>query len=222
MTDPMLPIPAYGKVRRSPRAHYDRETILPILDSGLVAHVGFVLDGRPMVMPMAYARIGDTLYIHGAKAARIIKKPEDRAPVCLTVTHIDELVIARSAFHHSVNYRSVVVHGALRPITDLAEKESALAAVTDHILPGRWDEVRPMTDKELRSTGVLAIDIEAASAKSRTGPPIDDDADYALPIWAGVLPVSPAFTAPLSDPKLAAGIDVPLSVTKAMSNFSTK
>ena len=127
----LFEIQKHNKIRNSLRAHYDTEMVYAILDKGLVAHVGFVIDGRPMVMPMAYARIGDTLYIHGAKAARIIKKPEERAPVCLTVTHIDGLVVARSAFHHSVNYRSVVVHGQLRAVTDRVEKEAALVAVTN-------------------------------------------------------------------------------------------
>lgn len=210
----------HNKVRYSPRAHYDRETILPILDTGLVAHVGFVLGDLPMVIPMAYARIEDTLYIHGAKAARIIKKPEERARVCLTVTHIDGIVAARSAFHHSMNYRSVVVHGWLRRITDAAEKEAALVAVTDHILPGRWDEVRPMTEKEFKSTGVLAVDIETASAKIRKGPPVDEDEDYELPVWAGVLPTPTIVTEPVEDPKLPSGIERPASLKAAEEKFS--
>lgn len=222
MTDPMFPQKKHNKVRYSPRAHYDRETILPILDTGLVAHVGFVLDDLPMVIPMAYARIEDTLYIHGAKAARIIKKPNEQARVCLTVTHIDGIVVGRSAFHHSMNYRSVVVHGWLRRITDRNEKEAALIAVTDHILPGRWDEVRPMSEKEFKSTGVLAIDIETASAKIRKGPPVDEDEDYALPIWAGVIPTPVTCDTPIDDPKLAEGIAQPASLVAAECKFSVQ
>lgn len=213
---------SYGKIRYSTRAHYDRDTVFPILDCGLVAHVGFVLDSRPMVIPMAYVRIDETLYIHGAKAARIIKAGATTVPACLTVTHIDGLVVARSAFNHSVNYRSVVVHGEMRNVTDSVEKLQALKAVTNYLLPDRWDEVRPMTNKELQSTGMLAVDIETAAAKIRQGPPIDDDADYDLPIWAGVLPVAQTLDAPEVDPKLPAGIEAPASVAAARLKFSAK
>lgn len=211
---------SYGKIRYSTRAHYDRDTVFPILDCGLVAHVGFVLDSRPMVIPMAYVRVDETLYIHGAKAARIIKAGATTAPVCLTVTHIDGLVVARSAFNHSVNYRSVVVHGELRNVTDIEEKRHALVAVTNYLLPERWEEVRPMTDKELQSTGVLAVDIETAAAKIRQGPPIDDDEDYDLPIWAGVLPVTQSMGAPVADPRLLDGVEVPASIAAAQKKFS--
>ena len=211
---------AYGKIRYRTRAHYDRDTVFPILDSGLVAHVGFVLDSRPMVIPMAYVRIGEVIYIHGAKAARIIKAGASTAPVCLTVTHIDGLVAARSAFNHSMNYRSVVVHGQLRNVTDDAEKLSALTAVTNYLMPDRWDEVRPMTDKELKSTGVLAVEIETAAAKIRQGPPIDEDEDYDLPIWAGVLPVEQSLGESETDPRLPRGIEAPASVAAAQQKFS--
>lgn len=210
----------YNKVRVSKRAAYGCAAVHTILDSGLVAHVGLILDGRPFVLPMAYARCGETLYIHGAKAARLIKKPAESAPVCLTVTHIDALVVARSAFHHSVNYRSVVVHGALRQITSASEKEAALVAVTNHLLPGRWDEVREMKQKEFNATGVLAIDIESASAKTRSGPPVDDDADYALPVWAGTVPVSTQLGAPIPDPKLMPEAQAPASIEKAHRKFT--
>jgi len=214
-------IPKHAKVRVSKRAHYDRETVHAILDVGLVAHVGFVMDERPMVIPMAYSRDGDTLYIHGAKAARIIKKNKS-VPACLTVTHIDGLVVARSAFHHSVNYRSVVVHGQLRDVTDVDEKEKALVLVTNHLLPGRWDEVRPMNKKEFGATGVLALDIEAASAKIRTGPPVDDDEDYELPIWAGVLEASQSLGGVTVDPKNIADQEPPsLELARRKFNGST-
>jgi len=214
----MTTIPKHAKIRVSKRAHYDRETVHAILDKGLVAHVGFVLDERPMVIPMAYARDGDILYIHGAKAARIIKKNKS-VPACLTVTQIDGLVIARSAFHHSVNYHSVVVHGQLRDVTDTDEKERALVLVTNHILPGRWDEVRPMTEKELKSTGVLALEIESASAKIRSGPPVDEDEDYALPIWAGVLEANQGLGATVDDPKNITDIE-PASIELARAKFA--
>ena len=215
----MTDIPKHAKIRVSKRAHYDAETVHDILDKGLVAHVGFVLDDRPMVIPMAYARDGDILYIHGAKAARIIKKNKS-VPACLTVTHIDGLVVARSAFHHSVNYRSVVIHGHLRDVTDLEEKEKALVLVTNHLLPGRWDECRPMTEKEFKSTGVLALKIEAASAKIRTGDPVDDDEDYGLPIWAGVLPIHTKISAPYDDGKIN-GATLPQSLADAKDKFET-
>ncbi|MEP3280390.1 MAG: pyridoxamine 5'-phosphate oxidase family protein [Stappiaceae bacterium] len=220
MNTPAFPIEAYSKVRNSTRAHYDRQTILPILDSGLMAHVGFVIDGRPMVIPMAYARIGDVLYIHGAKATRIIKKQEDRAAACVTITLLDGLVVGRSAFHHSANYRSVVVHGLLRPVIDEVEKEQALIAITNHLLPGRWDEVRPMNEKELKSTGVLALDIQSASAKIRQGQPIDEDEDYDLPYWGGVVPVTQSLGQPLDDGRLAEGAEVPASLSLAQKKFA--
>jgi len=220
MSDKTFPIKPYSKIRYNKRAHYDRETVLPILDKALFAHVGLIIDQRPTVIPMAYARIDDTLYLHGAKATRLIKKPQDSAPACVTVTHFDGIVIARSAFHHSVNYRSVVVHGQIRKVLDDAEKEAALIAVTNHILPGRWDEVRPMNAKEFKSTGVLALDIETASAKIRSGPPIDEEADYTLPVWAGVLPVDTFFETTIPDPQNLKGLTEPPSIKAAKSKFS--
>ncbi len=214
----MKNIPKHAKIRVNKRAHYDRETVHSILDCGLVAHVGFSLDDRPMVIPMAYARDADTIYIHGAKAARIIKKNKS-VPACLTVTHIDGLVVARSAFHHSVNYRSVVVHGRLREVTDETEKERALILVTNHLLPERWDEVRPMTAKEFKATGVLALDIEAASAKIRTGPPVDDEEDYAIPIWAGVLGVETRLVTSETDSRSLVS-DEPNSLALARTKFN--
>ena len=215
----MTDIPKHAKIRVNKRAHYDRETVHAILDCGLVAHVGFVMDGRPMVIPMAYARDGDTLYVHGAKAARIIKHNKS-VTACLTVTHIDGLVVARSAFHHSVNYRSAVIHGQLRDVTDPIEKEKALILVTNHLLPGRWDEVRPMNKKEFGATGVLALEIEAASAKIRTGPPVDDEADYQLPVWAGILPIQTKIGEAYDDGKIG-GAAYPQSLSLAKSKFET-
>lgn len=220
MNAPTFPIEPFAKVRNSIRAHYDRDTILPILDAGLIAHVGFVIDERPMVIPMAYARIDDILYIHGAKATRIIKKQADQTPACMTVTHVDGLVVGRSAFHHSANYRSVVVHGLIRHVADKEEKEQALIAITNHLLPGRWDEVRPMNEKEFKSTGVLALDIQSASAKIRQGQPIDEDDDYDLPYWGGVLPVTQSIGQPIDDGRLAEGTTVPASLALAQKKFA--
>lgn len=221
-------LPPYAVARQGRRARYDAASVHAILDAGLVAHVGFVADGRPMVIPMAYGRDGDTLFIHGATTTRIIRGvaedvAEDVAKdvqVCLTVTLIDGIVAARSAFHHSVNYRSVVVHGAARHVTDPAEHDHALRVITEHLLPGRWDEVRPMLAKERKATGVLAVRIAAASAKIRTGGPVDDDADYALPVWAGVLPVTTAIGRPIDDGRVAEDTPPPPSLAAARRKFA--
>ncbi len=205
-----------NKVRVSKRAAYDRETVHAILDDGLVAHVGFEDKDWPMVIPMIYARIGETLYLHGAKAARFAKALGKGVPVCITVTLLDGLVLARSAFHSSVNYRSVVVHGFAHTVTDPDEKAKALTEVTDRIAPGRWDEAREMNDKELKSTGVISVSIEHAAAKVRTGGPIDDDEDYDLPIWGGVVPVRQVFDAPEDDGRLVEGVDIPESVSQIL------
>lgn len=211
-----------NKVRKGDRANYDRETVHAILDAGLVAHAGFADDAGagqpwPMVIPMIYARIGETLYLHGAKAARFNKALGKGIPACVTVTHIDGLVLARSAFHSSVNYRSVVVHGMAHPVSDRDEKIAALARVTDHLAPGRWDEARAMNDKELASTGVIAVPIEHAAAKIRTGGPKDDEEDYALPIWAGVVPIRQVMGEPEDDGRIAGDARVPDSVLQAMA-----
>jgi nitroimidazol reductase NimA-like FMN-containing flavoprotein (pyridoxamine 5'-phosphate oxidase superfamily) len=201
-----------NKVRRPDRGGYSHEAVFAVLDEGLVAHVGFIHDGRPVVMPMAYARIDETLYIHGAKAARFAKTMGRGVPVCLTVTHTDGIVVARSAFHCSMNYRSAVVHGAAQFVIDPEEAEAALAAITDHLVPGRWAESRPMIDKELRATAVLRVEIEAASVKSRAGQPVDDEEDYDLPLWGGVIPVRQAIGLPQGDDRLLPGVELPVSV----------
>lgn len=215
---------AYGKstlnrVRKSDRAHYDRETVHAILDAAPIVHIGFVDKDWPMVIPMIHARIGETLYLHGAKAARFAKVLGKGVPVCVTATLIDGLVLARSAFHSSMNYRSVVVHGMARLVEDADEKTEAVTAITDHVAPGRWDETRPMTDKELQSTGVIAVPIQQAAAKVRTGGPIDDDEDYALRIWGGVVPVRLALGEPQDDGRLVDGVDMPPSVAAAKLNY---
>jgi uncharacterized protein len=195
-------------VRRAPaRAVYDRDAIDAILDDALVAHLGFVDDGQPYVIPTLHARIGDTVYIHGSSASRAIRALGSGIPACLTVTLVDGLVLARSAFHHSINYRSVVVLGTCTAVEGPEQREAALEAFTERLVPGRWDEVRPPTAKELKGTRVLAMALDECSAKARTGPPIDDDEDYELPVWAGVVPLQTVARAPVPDPKLADGIE---------------
>jgi nitroimidazol reductase NimA-like FMN-containing flavoprotein (pyridoxamine 5'-phosphate oxidase superfamily) len=196
------------RVRRVPnRADYTRETIDAILDEALVAHLGFSVDGQPYVIPTLHARVGDIVYVHGSSASRMIRSLTGGLPACLTVTLVDGLVLARSAFQHSMNYRSVVVLGEARPVEGVDERLAALEAFTERLVPGRWDEVRPPTAQELKGTRVLAFDLDEASAKVRTGPPVDDDEDYELDVWAGVVPLTlqPGPLAP--DPLLGDGIE---------------
>ena len=178
------------QVHRLPkRGVYDRDAVYRILDEGLVCHVGFVADGKPMVIPTGYGRQGETLYVHGSTASRMFRALGKGADVCVTVTLVDGLVLARSAFHHSMNYRSVVIFGKATVLEDPAAKREALHVFTQHVAPGRWEEIRQPSEKELQATTVLSIPLEEVSAKVRTGPPIDDEEDYALPVWAGVLPL---------------------------------
>jgi uncharacterized protein len=178
------------QVKRLPkRGHYDRETVYQILDSAFVCHVGFCVDGQPFVIPTNYGRAGEVLYLHGSAASRMLKTLSTGVPVCVTVTHVDGLVLARAAFHHSVNYRSVVILGTARFVDDPAEKMEALRIFTDHVVKGRWDDVRPPNEQEMKATTVLALPLEEVSAKVRTGGPVDDEEDYALPVWAGVMPL---------------------------------
>ena len=198
------------QVKRLPkRGHYDRETVYAILDAGFVCHVGFNADGQPYVIPTNYGRAGDTLYLHGSAASRMLRTLSGGVPVCVTVTHVDGLVLARSAFHHSVNYRSVVILGTARLVEDPAEKMEALRVFTEHVLKGRWDDVRQPTEQELKGTTVLALPLEEVSAKVRTGGPVDDEADYALPVWAGVLPLETVAQPPQPDARLKAGTPLP-------------
>jgi len=198
------------QVKRLPkRGKYDHETVYSILDSGFVCHVGFNADGQPYVIPTNYGRSGDTLYLHGSAASRMLRTLSEGVPVCVTVTHVDGLVLARSAFHHSVNYRSVVILGTARLVEDPAEKMEALRIFTEHVMKGRWDDVRQPTEQELKGTTVLSLPLEEVSAKVRTGGPIDDEADYALPVWAGVLPLETVPKAPLPDARLKTGTPVP-------------
>ena len=201
------------QVRRLPkRAVYDREAIYRILDEGLVCHVGFVVDGQPVLIPTGYGRDGDTLYVHGSAASRMLRDLAKGVEVSIAVTLLDGLVLARSAFHHSMNYRSVVIFGTAAVVEDETTKRQALRAFTEHIAPGRWQEVRPPTESELKATTVLAIPLEEVSAKVRTGPPLDDEDDYSLPVWAGVLPLKLRPEHPVADSKLSASIEVPDNV----------
>jgi nitroimidazol reductase NimA-like FMN-containing flavoprotein (pyridoxamine 5'-phosphate oxidase superfamily) len=188
------------RVRRRPaRGAYDREVIDAILDEGLVCHVGFVHDGQPYVVPTTYARVGDLLYVHGAAASRMLRVLAEGVPVCVTVTLLDGLVLARSAFHHSMNYRSVVVLGVAAEVIDEAERLRALRAIVEHVVPGRWPVVRPPTSQELRATSVLRLPLAEASAKIRTGGPLDDAEDLARPVWAGHVPLRLVPLAPVAD-----------------------
>ena len=198
------------KVKRLPaRGHYDRETINGILDEGFICHVGFVVEKQPYVIPTGYARVDDQLYIHGSAASRMLRNLSKGIEVCVTVTLIDGLVLARSAFHHSINYRSVVILGKATLVEDPEEKDKALEALTEHIVPGRWADVRWPTELELKATTVLRLPIEEASAKVRTGDPKDDEEDYAMDVWAGVLPLTLETGAPANDARLDSSIAVP-------------
>jgi nitroimidazol reductase NimA-like FMN-containing flavoprotein (pyridoxamine 5'-phosphate oxidase superfamily) len=197
-------------VRRLPkRGHYDAATLHAVLDAGLIAHVGYVVDGQPYVTPTAYWREGDRVYWHGSSASRMLRRVAGGVPVCLTVTHLDGLVLARSGFHHSMNYRSAMLLGTAEKIHDQAAKEKALEAFIERIAPGRSAGLRPMTALELKATTVLRMPIDEASAKIRTGPPGDDEEDYALPIWAGVVPIRQVVGPIEPDPRLLPGTDLP-------------
>jgi hypothetical protein len=208
----MQPAPASERtrVRRRPeRARYDAATIRAILDEGLVCHLGFVSGGQPSVIPTTYARRGDHLYVHGSAASRTLREVAKGLPVCVTVTLLDGLVLARSAFHHSMNYRSVVILGRAVEVADPEEKLFALEAIVEHVLRGRWSEVRPPTDQELRATTVLRLPLDEASAKVRAGGPLDDQEDLALGCWAGVIPLRLRAEEPIRDPMLRRDIATP-------------
>lgn len=203
------------QVRRLPdRGKYDAETVHRILDAAFVCHVGFVVNEQPFVIPTNFGRAGDLLYLHGSSASRMLKTLAGGIAVCVTVTLVDGLVLARSAFHHSVNYRSVVILGRAALVETSEEKMNALHAFTEHVMRGRWRDVRPPTDLELKATTVLALRLAEVSAKIRTGPPKDDAEDYALPIWAGVLPLPVVPGAPIADPKLNPGLEPPENVRR--------
>ena len=202
------------QVKRLPkRGKYDADTVYKILDEAFVCHVGFAVDGQPFVIPTNFGRVGDTLYLHGSAASRMLRTLGQGIPVCVTVTLVDGLVLARSAFHHSVNYRSVVILGTAKLVEDPNEKMEALRLFTEHIMRGRWDEIRWPNEQEMKGTTVLALSLEEVSAKVRVGGPVDDEEDYSLPVWAGVLPLSQTTGAPVPDTRLNEGTPVPGYIT---------
>src|SRR5277367_1513931 len=204
---------ARTRLKRLPkRASYDLDAVYSILDTALVCHVGFAIDGQPYVIPTLHVRIADRLYIHGSAASRMLGAAAEGTPLAVTVTHIDGLVLARSAFHHSVNYRSAVILGAATLVTDPTEKLAVMKGLIDHVAPGRWDHIRQPNERELAATSVLSIQIVEASAKLRSGDPLDDEADYALPIWAGQIPIVTRTTAPVADVRLDVSTPVPAHV----------
>jgi nitroimidazol reductase NimA-like FMN-containing flavoprotein (pyridoxamine 5'-phosphate oxidase superfamily) len=195
--------------RRPARGSREWATIAEILDAGILANIGFCLDGQPFVIPTLYGRDGEMLYLHGSAASRTIRELATGVPACVTVTILDGLVLARSAFNHSMNYRSVVAFGTARKIEDPEQKVRSLRAISEHVIPGRWEEVRQPSEKELKATAVLEFLIEEASAKVRTGPPSDDEDDYGLPVWAGVLPLEVRTGLPIPDGRLLEGVTLP-------------
>jgi nitroimidazol reductase NimA-like FMN-containing flavoprotein (pyridoxamine 5'-phosphate oxidase superfamily) len=209
MSTPSAPTPRTRVVREPQRAMYDRNVINRILDEGFICHVGFAVDGQPFVIPTSYGRHQDVLYIHGSAASRMLRNLGDGIPMCVTVTLLDGLVLARSIFNHSMNYRSVVVLGTGTAIDDREEKLNALRLLSEHIIPGRWNEARPPSEKELKATAIIRLPIQEFSAKVRQGPVIDDEEDYAFPVWAGVLPLNVVISEPIADSRLADGIGVP-------------
>ena len=204
-----------NKVRQlREKAAYDKETVHGVLDSALLAHVAFVEDGQPVVVPMLYGREGEIIYLHGARKARIIRLLKSTGTACLNVTHVDGLVFARSAFNSSMNYRSATVFGATRLVEDYDEKLHALKVISEATMPGRWDELRASLEKEVKMTGIIELQIETASAKISTGMPEDEDEDYAIPVWAGVLPLESRFTELESEDRLIEGVEPSEAVRK--------
>jgi nitroimidazol reductase NimA-like FMN-containing flavoprotein (pyridoxamine 5'-phosphate oxidase superfamily) len=209
MSQPYTPTPRTRLVREADRAVYDRETVYRILDEGFLCHVGFVAEGQPFVIPTSYGRKDGVLYIHGSAASRMLRNIKEGLPVCVTVTLLEGLVLARSIFNHSMNYRSVVVLGKATLVDDPDEKLAALRLLSEHIIPGRWADARQPNERELKATSVLRLSIEEFSAKVRQGPPIDDEEDYSFPTWAGVVPLEMIAGTPISDPRLDPAREVP-------------
>jgi uncharacterized protein len=198
------------ELRRIPdRGSHDRETIDSILDAGFLAHIGFCLDGQPFVIPTLYGRDGERLYLHGSAASRMLRELETGVAACVTVTLVDGLVLSRSAFDHSMNYRSIVAFGTARKVVDPQQKVKSLRVISEHLIAGRWADVRGPSEKELKATMVLEFSIEEASSKVRSGPPLDNESDYGLPVWAGVLPLEIKSRPPIPDDKLVEGITLP-------------
>jgi nitroimidazol reductase NimA-like FMN-containing flavoprotein (pyridoxamine 5'-phosphate oxidase superfamily) len=209
MPQPYTPTVRTRVVREADRAVYDREAAYRILDEGFLCHVGFVVDGQPWVIPTSYGRDGDSLYIHGSAASRMLRQMKDGVAVCVTVTLLDGLVLARSIFNHSMNYRSVVILGKATLVDDPAEKIEALRRLSEHIIPGRWADSRRPNERELKATSVLRLPIEEFSAKVRTGPVVDDEEDYSFAVWAGVVPLTMVAGAPIDDSRLLEGWRAP-------------
>jgi uncharacterized protein len=210
------------ELRRLPnRGSHDAEAIRAILDAAFLAHVGFQVHGQPFVIPTLYGRNEDKLYLHGSAASRMLNELETGVPACVTVTLLDGLVLARSAFHHSINYRSVVAFGTARKVEEAGQKERALRIISEHLIAGRWNDVRAPTERELKATAVLEFSIEEASAKIRQGPPLDDEDDYSMPVWAGVLPLSVEAKTPIPDSRLANASEVPQYVLRFAINKSS-
>jgi len=209
MSQPHTPTPRTRLVREAERAVYDREAAYRILDEGFLCHVGFVVDGQPFVIPTSYGRRDDSLFIHGSAASRMLRQIRDTVPVCVTVTLLDGLVLARSIFNHSMNYRSVVILGKATLVEDAAEKLAALITLSEHILPDRWAEARQPNERELKATSVLRLPIEEFSAKVRMGPAVDDAEDYSFPTWAGVIPLQTVAGEPIDDAGLLPGKKAP-------------
>ena len=205
-------------VREADRAVYDREAVYGILDEGFLCHIGFAVDGQPFVIPTSYGRKDANLYVHGSAASRMLRQMKDGVSVCVTVTLLDGLVLARSVFNHSMNYRSLVILGKATLVDDPEEKLSALRVLSEHILPGRWDDARQPNERELKATSVLRVPIEEFSAKVRTGPPIDDAEDYSFPTWAGVIPLEMKAGAPIPDPR----VDPARAVPGYVPNYSRR
>jgi nitroimidazol reductase NimA-like FMN-containing flavoprotein (pyridoxamine 5'-phosphate oxidase superfamily) len=209
MPQPSAPSARTRLVREADRAVYDRAAAYKILDEGFICHVGFVADGQPFVIPTGYSRVGDNFYFHGSAASRMLRRVDEGVPVCVTVTLLDGLVLARSIFNHSMNYRSVVILGTAHAVTDPQEKLEALRLLSEHIIPGRWAESRQPNEKELKATSILKLPIEEFSAKVRQGPVIDDEEDYAFETWAGVVPLNLVAGEPLDDARLMPGLKAP-------------
>jgi nitroimidazol reductase NimA-like FMN-containing flavoprotein (pyridoxamine 5'-phosphate oxidase superfamily) len=209
MSQPYAPSARTRLVREADRAVYDRGAAYKILDEGFICHVGFVVDGQPFVIPTGYGRVGDSLYIHGSAASRMLRRIDEGVAVCVTVTLLDGLVLARSIFNHSMNYRSVVILGTAVAVNDAREKLEALRLLSEHVLPGRWVESRQPNEKELKATLVMRLPIEEFSANVRQGPPVDDEEDYAFPTWAGVVPLTIVAGEPIDDARLMPGLKAP-------------
>jgi hypothetical protein len=205
MSQPYTPTPRTRLVREADRAVYDRETAYRILDEGFLCHVGFVAESQPFVIPTSYGRKDDCLFIHGSAASRMLRQVKEGVPVCITVTLLDGLVLARSIFNHSMNYRSVVVLGKSTLVDDPAEKIEALRLLSEHIIPGRWADSRQPNERELKATSILRVPIDEFSAKVRKGPVVDDEEDYSFPTWAGVVPLTMVAGTPIDDGRLLAG-----------------